>query len=311
MFGALTLSFFVKAEKSKNWPCNMSSNFRPSDAVDENPSRLTSELAVQRHLGSTAFSSRKVIRLRGGTTNHTFRLHLQTPYGEDSPRGTAILKYATPFVASTPLVPFSVDRQRYEARALRELPKSTVLSGGRAANLHDAKVGLPELFLEDMENNVLIIEDVAPPADVEPKRITCTLLIFLTSRSSVPIQIPNPAQIAEQVGVLLGAFLARLHCWGKAEQNVDLVKSLFRDNMPARETCVKTTFRDFLPTVEGHGISLTADDREDVLFEMEELEREVFHNPETLTMGDFWQVYSASPARHDMILTDSKGLEIL
>jgi 5-methylthioribose kinase len=270
----------------------MSSNFTPSDAANENPSSLTSELAVQKYLRSTAFSSRKVIRLRGGTTNYTFRLYLQTPYGEDSPRGTAILKYATPFVASTPLVPFSVDRQRYEARALRELPKSMLLGGGRAANLHDAKVGLPELYLEDMENNVLIMEDVAPPADVEPKRITCTLLIFLTNRSSVLIQIPNPVQIMEQAGVLLGAFLARLHCWGKAEQNVGLVKSLFRDNTPARETCVETTFRDFLLMVEGRGISLTANDREDVLFEMGELERGVFYNPETLTMGDFWQVYT-------------------
>lgn len=270
----------------------MASNFTPSDAADENISGLTSELAVQKYLESTPFSSQQVIRLRGGTTNYTFRLHLRTPYGEGSPRKTAILKYATPFVASAPLVPFSVDRQRYEARALTELPKSTLLSGGRAANLHGAKVRLPGIYLEDVENNVLIIEDVAPPADVEPKRITCTLLIFLTGRSSVLIQIPSPVQIAEQAGVLLGDFLAQLHCWGKAEQNIHLVKSLFRDNTPARETCVRTTFRDFLPTVEGRGISLTTDDRDDVLFEMEELEREVFHNPETLTMGDFWRVYS-------------------
>jgi hypothetical protein len=253
--------------------------------VDE----LKNATSIADYLKRGPFAAREIRRICLGSTNYTFRIFLETPYGQRRV-DTAILKYAAPYTADEPRVEFSPDRQRYESRALTRIPWDQILhapcdpSTSESAAL--AKLNVPELYLEDPMRHIIIMEDGNPrkgPERVWEERSHSARIFFEEFPES-----HQKYETATQIGQALGSFLARLHNWGSSPQNESLVLDLFGGNASAKDLVIQETVTDFWKNVELAGLQQSSSQKAELDTGLRDLERQIVTRPETIVMGDFW-----------------------
>ncbi|PGH08510.1 hypothetical protein AJ80_07830 [Polytolypa hystricis UAMH7299] len=284
-----------------------------STSMTEAPERaastegLTDTLSVAKYLKQTPFAPREIRRIQLGSTNFTYRLFLDKPYGPERVR-TAILKYAAPHTQDEPPVEFSSDRQTYEARAMRMIPWKQLMSLQRDASVSESikpfeKLRVPELYLEDAKRRVVIMEDGTPRRgsdEVWQERSHSARIFFE--------EVPSSSQkyeTARLIGQLLGSFLARLHNWGDSPENAALVFDSFAGNTAAKDLTTQETFKDFWKNVERTGFVVPDHLKAELETKLHDLQEQVRNNLETVVMGDFW------PGNILLSFTDKDELERL
>ncbi|KAH8835611.1 kinase-like domain-containing protein [Flagelloscypha sp. PMI_526] len=155
----------------------------------------TSIEAVKAYLVNGPFAASSVHLLQGGTANFLFRIVLETPY---EGRNTVALKHTADFLKGdldkdpSQRWHFDSERQEYEVEALirvhKILPK-------------DSTATVPEVFLWNKEDRVVIMEDTGEGAT--------NLKEFIQKGG-----LTGQDQLAQDIGRELGLFLARVHEWG-------------------------------------------------------------------------------------------------
>ncbi|KIM70341.1 hypothetical protein SCLCIDRAFT_1207673 [Scleroderma citrinum Foug A] len=142
---------------------------------------------------------------------------------------TFILKYAPPYVAaaadSIP-VPFSPDRQKFEAEALR---LANMIPRPNDANT----VIVPTLRLLDQESHVMIIEDAGSD---------------LRALKEILIDESLPGPVLEEIGATLGRYLAHIHKWNE-HPDVDL--TLFANNEAGKMVLTLMIYSRLVSTLTG------------------------------------------------------------
>lgn len=259
-----------------------------------NSKMLSTESAIREYLQQQDFQSplfnfrnpEKIQKIKGGTTNFTFRLlasniHLEEP--DELNVTSAIFKYAAEYAADDPDTPFSSKRQLYEVRAMKDL--AAALKKQSSAN--SSIIKLPEVYFFDDNAHVIIMEDITPPHaenssanDNGPTYLSMDRMC----RSSHPIVTRN---IAEQAGSNLGLFSAQLH---QLKDEDALLKGLFETNSMAREQDVQTTFGDIPRKLEELGVALEPEKiavLDEIILDMS---LHILNTPESVIMGDFWYV---------------------
>ncbi|OAP56962.1 hypothetical protein AYL99_09074 [Fonsecaea erecta] len=255
---------------------------------------LDSANAIYRFLhGSAAASAwtpsptiRKVTPVKGGSTNHTFRLHFHKPLeaigvaGESFPPKSAIFKYFPDNILLTPEISFSSRRQAFEARALTDLAKHL-----DSAPRNGVQISLPKLLHADLDEHFIIVEDLSPERD----------LGHLNSRSSI-----NCAQFVGQVGTdpfkaraavnvarALGTWLFSLHSLGR---NMRLGLHSRFDHFESRKIQDLTTLGDFIRCIELCGVQLESERKRQLHAILKQHGDELVRSGDggTLVMGDFW-----------------------
>ncbi|KAI9694915.1 MAG: hypothetical protein M1822_000532 [Bathelium mastoideum] len=243
---------------------------------------LTNPELVKSFVASTAFEATNVKRINLGSTNFTYRLFLAKPYGPKEQK-TAILKYAAAYLAGEPDVPFSPNRQTYECRALERIPWD--IFAVEIGRIQSPSFRIPQLYLEDPEHAVCIMQDVAtPPSSVAGwEEETHSARVFFEGT----MDLEKKYVISRQIGTVLGLFLGKLHHWG-TDIDHSLATRLFKDNDSARTVTIRTTFRDLVPGLKNSKYPLGDVQRGEILHLMQRMEDEVHSHLDTLTMGDFW-----------------------
>ncbi|KKZ61377.1 hypothetical protein EMCG_03983 [[Emmonsia] crescens] len=282
---------------------------------------LTSTSAVALYLKRTPFTAREVQRIQLGSTNYTYRLFLEKPYGQHAVR-TAILKYAASHTADESAVEFGADRQIYEARAMTRIPWKLLLTtpapppqsnesddggdGVRCKNTNAIfeKLRVPELYMEDATRHVIIMEDGTPRPgsdEVWQERSHSSRIFFEEVSPS-----HEKYETAGAIGLLLGSFLARLHNWGSSNsENAGLAHASFAGNSSAKDLTIQETFTDFFASVERTGFLVPGPLRAELEIRLNDLEACVQNNLETVVMGDFW------PGNILLSFTDKEELDRL
>lgn len=235
---------------------------------------LTTEAGIQTYLQNTPFASHTVDLLSGGYTNFTYRIHLHAPVDGMS---TFILKYAPPYVAaaadSIP-VPFSPDRQRFEAEALR-------LANMIPRPDDDNTVMVPKLRLLDQESHVMIIEDAGSD---------------LRTLKEILIDESLPRSLLEKIGATLGRYLAHIHEWNE-HPDVDLTS--FRNNEAGKMVLTFMIYSRLVSTLTGedklpHLLNPTLGIQEEKLATISKLAEtrtnEIYSSTAlgVMTHGDYW-----------------------
>ncbi|KAK6385601.1 hypothetical protein LTS17_001171 [Exophiala oligosperma] len=183
---------------------------------------LDSADAIYRFLrGSAAASAwtpsptiKGVTPVKGGSTNHTFRLHFHkllestgVPGDSFSPT-SAIFKYFPDNILLTPEISFSSGRQAFEARALTDLAKHL-----DSAPRKGVQVSLPKLLHADLDEHFIIVEDLSPECDLghlNPRAsINCALFVGQVGTD------PSKTRAAVNVARALGTWLFNLHSLGR------------------------------------------------------------------------------------------------
>lgn len=240
--------------------------------------------SVLEYVKTTPYASWDVRRINLGTTNFTFRLFLNKPYGEKQAH-TAILKHAAPYLAEDPDVAFSQDRLFYEARALNFEPLHELAKDGQLPNL-----SVPTLYLYDSNASVIIMEDVSScrllgtNIDSWDETMHSAREFFETSS----MKAENKMQNAKLIGARLGSLLTKLHDWAFQRGNAVTSAQLFEGNVSARDVTIQTTFRDFLPAIDSIGFKLRNHERRDLEASLISMEKLIERKLDTVTMGDFW-----------------------
>ncbi|KAJ7762411.1 kinase-like domain-containing protein [Mycena maculata] len=216
------------------------------------------------------FESERVEPLSGGTGNFVFRLYLKTPF---EGRASLVLKHTKNYIASAPSVPFAIERQLFEAEALRRV-------GGWLPA--DSPVRVPTVHLFDEENHILIMDDCGPAA--------ATLKTLMLAGRITPV-------LADEIGSALGAFLSALHAWSTQPENRAGV-ALFDGNTQAKGMSAWATYGRLVSTLSGAdglpklvGLQVSDEDMAVVSQIATEMSRamnaaETASSP--LVMGDFW-----------------------
>ncbi|KAF3937486.1 hypothetical protein ABW19_dt0206529 [Dactylella cylindrospora] len=236
-----------------------------------------------------------IIPLKGGTTNYTFRLTFDGPHEflKDPLRRTAIFKYSANYVAATPDVPFDRQRQTIEAEAMTLIPSLLSQSFGEEIS---GAIKIPELFLHDPTDGVLIMEDVAPtilpegqseiPQGTDFRALT--KLVRFADNSSPEVEY----RILEEIATKAARYLFHLHCLDQkistSAAGENILRSRFSDFEVSRKICVKTTFGDFMQCANRSGAEMdpsTKDEIQGILDSMSDL---VLNSLDTFIMGDFW-----------------------
>ncbi|KAJ7155316.1 kinase-like domain-containing protein [Mycena filopes] len=231
---------------------------------------LSTAPGVQAYLASTPFASSAVTPLTGGTGNFAFRLHLLTPYGLDKVT-TAVVKHARPYVAAAPGIKLAIERQAFEAKAMRTV-KEGLECGERAT--------VPSIYHLDEQAHVLIMEDCGTDS---------------VNLKSMLIKAPPPVGVARDIGRALGEFLGRLHAWGAAEP---AMLDLFEENEQAKGITAWVTYGRLIPTLTSGTVPavallpepVPAEDLDDIRAIIAERTAEI-NAPgpaRVVTMGDFW-----------------------
>ncbi|KAJ7611973.1 kinase-like domain-containing protein [Mycena polygramma] len=228
---------------------------------------LSTAAGVQAYLSTTDFACNTVTPLTGGTGNYAFRLHLLAPYKGQS---TLVMKHARPYVAANKAIPFAIERQAFEAKALEKI-KSTLDCGPRAS--------VPTMYHFDEEAYVLIMEDCGADAPTL-KALMC---------SAAP---PSPA-VAQEIGSALGEFLGKLHAWGTVDPSM---LDFFQENEQAKKITAWVTYGRLISTLTSSTIPAIAllpepvpeEDLNDIRAIITERTEEILTSRATLTMGDFW-----------------------
>jgi len=154
---------------------------------------LDSANAVYRFLRGPAIASawlpsstiKEVTPIKGGSTNHTFRLHFHKPsefealdvtQGGSSLHTSAIFKYFPDNILLTPDISFSSHRQVFEARALSEIANNL-----NPAHRNRVQISLPKLLHADLDAHFIIVEDLCPKYYLEhidyKSSINCARLV--------------------------------------------------------------------------------------------------------------------------------------
>lgn len=244
--------------------------------------------SVAKYLEGTPFASSAVRRIHLGSTNFTYRLFLEAPYGLSKVE-TAILKWAAAHTAGEPCTPFSPERQCYDARALTRIPWEQLTASASSpdsASGHLPELRLPKLYLEDSDERIIIMEDGTPrkgTRDIWDESSHSSRFFF----EDVPAS-SSKYQTARVIGRLLGSFLARLQQWGSSPQNFQLVYESFAGNVSAKELTIDETFKDFGSSVAETGFLIPLQLKRELEAKLSDLEERVRNQLETLAMGDFW-----------------------
>ncbi|KAI0698624.1 kinase-like domain-containing protein [Cytidiella melzeri] len=230
-------------------------------------------------LEHSPFASQKVVLFFGGS-NHTFRLHLRTPYHG---KHTAILKHGKPYVGSITSLVFDLERQCFEVEALRHarqiLPQHSLVS-------------VPEVYLHDTNAHIIIMEDCA---DGSADTSTLTLKEYLL-RTEGPHPSPPTESTARTIGNELGMFLKTLH--NRNNDKADVL-DFFDNNKQARRLFAWATYGRLHSTLSGADaknvpalcdplFEISTSDLEQVGHVAKEMQELIDTSRETLVHGDFW-----------------------
>jgi len=147
----------------------------------------------------------------------------------------------------------------------------------------DSLARVPEIYLHDETNHVIIMEDAGRDA-VNLKEL---------------LRRPNPPSVVAgaTIGRTLGEFIARLHVWGKTDQGRTAL-DFFDGHPQARDICAWATYGRLVDTITGRSESIplihdpplpvTPEELEKISKFAEERAEEIRSSRETMTMGDFW-----------------------
>jgi len=222
-------------------------------------------------LASTPFAGTHADHVSSGA-NHITRVHLTKPFEGHK---TVIVKHAKVDAATVTLttkISLPLDRQDFEAAALR-LVKETMPS--------DGLVTVPTLYQHDKEAHVLIMEDCGP-----------------TSRNLKQVFLEEKVtpELARTIGTELGSFMATLHKKGSA--NKELMAMCVK-NERMKELSAWVTYGRLADTIvgkdiEGEGavvdppLTLNPEDLATVKKIEEETTKAIVESKTAFTMGDFW-----------------------
>lgn len=249
--------------------------------------QLTELVGVLEYLKNSPVRTLEVQPIRTGAVNFVYRLFLSRPLGQTQ-QNTAILKYSAPYVASAPNVLFSSDRQVFEARALTCIPWRRF--GYHAVPMDKpasacSGVSLPEVYLEDRENHLTILEDCTPMTG-ENEGWGQKLPSF-RGFCEHAAKSETKYQTARVIGCMLGTFLAQLHAWGRTPDNHQQAIELFGANNATKLT-MEATLTDFFKNVSEIGYQLTKEQQIALALQIRDLELAVQKQRDTVVMGDFW-----------------------
>ena len=249
-------------------------------------SQLEDAFNIVTLLENTPYRARDVRRIHVGTTNFAYRIFLKEPLRDGVQ--TAILKYSAPLTATEPRVPFSPERQAFEAEALARIPWNDFdyPEVPQFAPNSSAKVRLPELYLSVPQQHFCIIEDCTPRPGVEAAwdQSTHSFRELLEDQPETELKY----RAAKSLGSMLGNFLAQLHLWGLREDNHTAAMRLFSGNVPSKDLVTQELFTDFATNVEQCGYTMTQSHRSQLRRELEKVNLDLNTDTQSVSMGYFW-----------------------
>ena len=250
---------------------------------------MDTEPRVEAYLNTQDFSTCKydfahpqhVEAIKGGTTNYTYRLLYSPEKGQRSVV-SAVLKFAAEYATNDPFTPFSSERQRYEAHAMRELADAL----NAQYEGEECIVRAPELYYYDDASHVMIMEDISPPPSLSASGAG-PLYISLENMCQSPVG-ENALELMRLLGDQLGRYLYRLHSLtrGASEPASRDLRVLFLPNSMSKEIDVQTCFRDVPAKLAQYGIRLSADDHAKLADIIADLDKDYMNTPESVIMGD-------------------------
>ena len=262
---------------------------------------FTSEISLLEYLKGQDFPGTKydlshpiaVQRIGSGGINFTYRVtfadYSTTSNGTQAQTRrrvwSAVLKYATEYVAADPSRPFSSERQVFEAHALQELSLHLHVHNSD----HLSPVILPELYFFDQNMHILIMEDKCAPAHLRVNGEEPPKLISLKDMCKGSTESEEHLRLMDAVGNQLGRFLASLHQLSADHRNSEsgTLYDLFRHNAIGRHLDVQATFAEVPDKLEKFGIVLGSSENEDLTRVIRNISAEILHKPEVIIMGDF------------------------
>jgi 5-methylthioribose kinase len=162
--------------------------------------------------------------------------------------------------------------QKFEVEALRLVLKM---------HANDDVISVPAVYLFDQEAHVVIIEDCGMDA---------------RTLKQLVIDEALPQIVAEEIGVAIGRFLARIHAWNK-ETSFDM--GIFTNNEAGKKMASFLSYDRLIPTLSGqNNIADLADPvldipkaKLDVISKLAQTRSYEINNntaPESFTHSDFW-----------------------
>ncbi|KAJ1840664.1 hypothetical protein LPJ70_004549 [Coemansia sp. RSA 2708] len=240
----------------------------------------------------TAFSeySGSATALTGGLVNHVWRLA-----SARSPARTVVVKYAAPELASAPGVAFSVERMRFEARALALFggaPPAAPAEFAALARLGEQLprtdgVRLPRLLHYEPREPFVVLEDLGA-------------LPSLHAWAREP-GAPSLCPVAAQVG----RWLARLHGFGRT--HLAELRAHFT-NTPARALLADDLGAQLCGRLAQHA---SVSSRPELVARVREFAGRSERAPQTLVFGDLWSgAVLCDPASPQIALLDLEFADI-
>lgn len=150
-------------------------------------------------------------------------------------------------------------------------------------------VTVPEVYLWDKENNVIIMEDVGSNA--------LSLAEILNNSGSELCPLTLTPALSRQCGMSLGRFLGGLHVWGKSDEEL---LHFFSGNEIGKTVTANVTYErlvstlsgergeDYFPVLHEPPLNITVHQLEAIADIANERAKAVRTFRETFTMGDFW-----------------------
>ncbi|KIM33509.1 hypothetical protein M408DRAFT_326205 [Serendipita vermifera MAFF 305830] len=233
---------------------------------------LSTEAGLKAYLVDTPFAASSVLQVTGGMSSYTFRVALVSPY-KDEKLGTfhsVVIKHARNYAAGIEsLGPITLTRRDVEIAAL-DLIATLPFVG--------SKVHLPRVLASDSINALTILGDVG-------KLPTLKEYILTRAQSSPDTSVP----ITQEIGQLLGEFLANLHRWGYTVLNSGdtLLLDPFKHN-EASGTSKIAAWRMSIPVTDfAHKYPSTTNACDWEAFKTK-YAAYILEPEDTFLMGDFW-----------------------
>jgi 5-methylthioribose kinase len=151
-------------------------------------------------------------------------------------------------------------------------------------------VHLPRVYHNDQQHSVLIIEDCAPHNKAAHHLNTIRQVL------SGPKSSERKNEVTNFVGAMLGAFVAQLQSWSLDQPHHSNALKAFGLNKSAKDIIIKETFTDFFANLAQIGYDISGNEKRELEVKLDNLERAVRENNETVTMGDLW--YEDTPTTH-------------
>jgi 5-methylthioribose kinase len=177
----------------------MSNKHVDQESSTEDKMAVTTRGKLRKYLISNEIPVTDITPISGGSSNFVWRI--TNPSGQSS-----IIKLAEPFLVGNSAIPFPLDRQDFEARALTKIPK--LIS-------NDETIRIPALLHFDTENHILRLEDVGS--------------------KTLKDRYEDPKLDIQKIGESIGRWLARLHTSTTSEEvkrpfDHSVAKSMYRWN---------------------------------------------------------------------------------